>query len=149
MVVFCLAILVLWGVLYLVFQDWRARYRVRAAFGATQVAPVVDSLLGIKPDGVDADAWRGAVQETHAMLVSVTAANLLDLKQMEALRDELRQAVDRARSHPQTARDELARIWDAMEDRAPFVLQEGTSGRKKGHPRPAVLSSRRSKPAAP
>ena len=76
------------------------------------------------------------------MLVSVTGANLLDLRQMEALREELRQITARARDHPEAARDELAGIWNAMSDRAEFVLQEGTSGRKKGHPRPAILPPR-------
>ena len=148
-VVACGTILVLWGALYLVFRDWRARYRERARFGATQVAPVVDSLSEINPEGVDAQAWQQAVRETHEMLVSVTAANLLDLKQMEALRDELKQIVQRARNHPETARDELARIWNAMADRAGFVLQEGTSGRKRGHPRPAILPPRPEKSKSP
>ena len=38
--------------------------------------------------------------ETHAMLVSVTAANLLDLNQMKALWEELKQIVDRALAQP-------------------------------------------------
>lgn len=147
-VVACLTILMLWGSIYLVFRDWRQRYRVRASLGATQVAPVVDALAESQPPGVDAQAWRDAVRETHAMLVSVTAANLLDLKQMEALRDELKQIVDRARNHPETACDELASIWNAMADRAEFVLQEGTSGRKQGHPRPAILPPREGKAKA-
>jgi hypothetical protein len=79
----------------------------------------------------------------------VTAANLLDLKQMEALREELKQAVDRARNRPETARDELAGIWNAMADRAGFVLQEGTSGRKKGHSRPAILPPRPDRSKSP
>ena len=141
-IVTCTTILILWGALFLVFRDWRERYRARAGFGATEVAPVVDPLADIKPSGVDARAWREAVMETHAMLVSVTGANLLDLRQMEALREELRQTVARARDHPEVARDELAGIWNAMSDRAEFVLQEGTSGRKKGHPRPAILPPR-------
>jgi len=32
-----------------------------------------------------------------------------------------------------------------MADRAEFVLQEGTSGRRKGHPRPAILPPRQVK----
>jgi hypothetical protein len=76
------------------------------------------------------------------MLVSVLSANLLDLRQMKLLRDELKQTVERARLHPETARDELASVWNAMADRAEFVLQDGTSGRRKGHPRPAILPPR-------
>ena len=136
------AILILWGVLYLVFQEWRGRYRTRTSFGVNQVAPVIDHLAGIIPPGVDAGAWQEAVRETHAMLVSVLSANLLDVRQMQELRDELEQTVEPARLHPETARDELAGVWTAMADRAEFVLQEGTSGRRKGHPRPAILPPR-------
>ncbi len=142
-----LVIFIVWGSLYLVFRDWRARYRARAAFGATQVAPVVDCLAQTVPQGTDAEAWRRAVQQTHDMLVTVTSANLLDLEQMKALRDELQQTVLRARAHPETSRDELASIWNAMADRAEFVLQEGSSGRRKGHPRPAVVLPRPPKEA--
>ncbi len=139
------AILVLWGALYLVFHAWRVRYRTRTSFGVTQVAPVIDPLAEIIPPGVSAGAWQEAVRETHAMLVSVLSANLLDLQQMQLLRDELKQTVEQARLHPETARDELASVWTAMADRAEFVLQEGTSGRRKGHPRPAILPPRQVK----
>ena len=142
-----LVILILWGSLYLVFRDWRARYQARAAFGETQVAPVIDFLAQIVPQGMDAETWRRAVQQTHDMLVTVTSANLLDLEQMKVLRDELRQAVARANAHPETSRDELAGVWNAMADRAEFVLQEGSSGRRKNHPRPATLPPRPSKEA--
>jgi hypothetical protein len=131
--------------LYLVFRDWRARYRARAEFGATQVAPVIDSLAQIVPQGMDAETWREAVQQTHDMLVTVTSANLLDVEQMKTLRDELRQTVERVLAHPETSRDELAGVWNAMADRAEFVLQEGSSGRRKGHHRPAALPPRPSK----
>jgi hypothetical protein len=141
-------ILSVWGALYLVFRDWRERYRARASFGATQVAPMVDPLALRVPAGVDAQAWRDAVGETHDMLVSVTGANLLDLPQMQLLRDELKQTVARTKHHPEAARAALADIWNAMADRAEFVLQEGSSGRRKGHPRPAILPPRPVRPKA-
>jgi len=139
------AILVLWGALHLGFHEWRVRYHTRTSFGVTQVAPVIDPLAEIIPPGVGASAWRDAVRETHAMLVSVLSANLLDVRQMQLLRDELKQTVERARLHPETARAELSSVWTAMADRAEFVLQEGTSGRRKGHPRPAILPPRQVK----
>ncbi len=135
-------ILILWGSLYLIFRDWRSRYRARADFGATQVAPVIDALAEIAPPGVNGQAWRDAVRETHSMLVSVTGANLLDIRQMQSLRAELDQAVARARAHPETARDELAGVWNDISDRAEFLLQEGSSGRRRSHPRPAILPPR-------
>ncbi len=66
----------------------------------TQVAPVIDSMAEIAPPGVDTAAWKEAVRETHAMLVTVLSANLLDIQQMQLLREELRKSVERARLHP-------------------------------------------------
>ncbi len=136
----CVTILVLWGSLYLVFRDWRSRYRARADFGATQVAPAIDPMAEVVPPVVDPTAWKEAVAATHSMLVTVTGANLLDVPQMEALREELQQIVSRAREHPERAVHELASVWDAMSQRAEFVLQEGTSGRRKAHTRPTILA---------
>src|SRR5262249_13031076 len=99
-------ILVLWGSLYLAFRDWRERYRARARFGVTHVGPAVDPFAEIVPDGVGRAAWLEAVHETHEMLAAVLSANLLDVRQMVLLREELRQAVERSRLHPDTARTE-------------------------------------------
>src|SRR5262245_8639091 len=74
-----IAVLVVWGLLYLVFREWRARYKARAAYGASQVAPAIDAFTEVAPPGVEADRWRDAVARTHAMLVTVTASNLLGL----------------------------------------------------------------------
>jgi hypothetical protein len=128
--------------LYLAFSDWRERYRARTSFGVSQVAPTIDPLADVVTDGVSQTAWQEAVRQTHDMLAAVLSANLLDLGQMELLREELRQTVERSRLHPETARAELAGIWNNMADRADFLLQEGTSGRRKGHPRPAILPPR-------
>ena len=136
------AILVLWGSLYLLFRDWRARYQARASFGATQVAPVIDSIREMVPYGVDAQVWRDAVRETHEMLTAVTGSNLLSLAQMKSLREELEQIVSRVRAHPETAREELAGVWNNMADRAEFVLKDGGSGHRKERPRPAILPPR-------
>jgi hypothetical protein len=128
-----LSILVLAGLLALVFRDWRARYRERAAFGALQVAPAIDPLAQVVPPEIAPDAWRQAVAETHALLVTLTASNLLDLAQMHALRAEVQARVARAR--PETARAELAGLWDGIADRAEPVV--GTR-----HPRPKLLPPR-------
>jgi hypothetical protein len=138
----CATILVLWAMLYLVFRDWRSRYLARVNFGATQVAPIIESLADHVPPGIDPRSWKDAVGETHSMLVTVTGSNLLDLPQMEALRGELKQVVTRAKDCPEQALYELASVWDSMNDRAGFVLKDGGSGRYKGHPRPAILPPR-------
>ncbi len=96
------------------------------------MAPAIDPLGDITPEGVDAGRWRQAVAETHRMLVTLTASNLLDEAQMRALRDRLSARVAAAR--PATALGELAAIWDDLEDRAGPILAAR-------HPRPKLLPS--------
>jgi hypothetical protein len=127
-----LVLVLVWGALQVVFRIWRSGYRRRAAFGATQVAPAIDPLADIVPPGVDAVAWRRAVAETHAALVTLTAANLLDLSQMQSLRADLAARVARARTRPETARDELAGLWNQLADQAGPILVPR-------HPRPKLL----------
>lgn len=141
-----LVLLLLWGGLYLVFRDWRARYNERARFGATQVAPVIDALADTPPDGVAADDWRLAVRDTHDLLVTVTGSNLLDRQQMVSLRQELEQAVARAQAHPETARDELAGVWNLVADRAEFMFRDGRSASGMRHIRPRILPPRPENP---
>jgi hypothetical protein len=150
-----LVVLVLWGSLYLAFRQWRSRYQERAAFGARYVAAAIDPLAEVVPAGeipagirvaactgastlitamlpsdVSPDTWRQAVDETHTMLVTVTAANILDLSQMRALRCQIASRVAGAR--PETSRATLAALWDDLEDQAgPIVLSR--------HARPALL----------
>ena len=76
------------------------------------------------------------------MLLTVTASNLLGIGEMRALRDELDQAVGRARARPETAVAELAGVWNAMSDRAEFLLRDTRSPRGDRHPRPKILPSR-------
>jgi hypothetical protein len=103
---------------------------------------VIDEFTRISPPGVNEQTWLDAVHETHSMLVTVTGANLLDIRQMQSLRAELEQALGRAKVRPETAPDELAGVWNAVADRAEFLLQEGSSGRREGHPRPVILPPR-------
>jgi hypothetical protein len=125
-----LVVLAIWGALYLAFRDWRTRYLERATFGARQVAPAIDPLADVVPLGVEAGPWRLAVAETHRMLVTLTASNLLDEPQMRELRDRLTATVTQAT--PATALGDLASLWDDLEDRAGPVLSTR-------HPRPRLL----------
>jgi hypothetical protein len=136
-----IAVLVVWGLLYVVFREWRARYRVRAAYGAGQVAPAIDAFAGIAPPDVEPTRWRDAVARTHAMLVTITASNLLGLDQMRDLRADLDRAVDRAKAHPESAVAELAAIWDDMSERGEFLLKDTRSLTGDRHPRPEILPS--------
>ncbi|QEH38985.1 hypothetical protein OJF2_75970 [Aquisphaera giovannonii] len=135
-------LLVLWMIVFLAFREWRTRYRERARFGAVEVAPAVDRFAEIGPPGIDPIAWREAVRDTRDMIRAVTGSNLLDLGQMKALRDELNAAASRSRAHPEAAAAELAGIWDAMADRAEFLLNPAPSGRRPPHPRPTILPPR-------
>lgn len=138
-------LLVLWGVLFLIFQDWRARYRELAKYGETQVAPTVEVLSDQIPPGVDPKAWRDAVTDTRSMLVVVTSAGQLDRLKMEALRDDLVKRFADVR--PETALQELGRLWDEMEAKAgPVVTRKPT---RPPYPpdRPKLLTRLKSKTA--
>jgi hypothetical protein len=125
-----LTLLIVVGALAQVFRDWRDRYRERAAFGAQEVAIAIDPLAGVVPPDVPRDAWRRAVADAHAMLVALTASNLLDVDQMRALRAQVEARVSGARA--ETARHDLAALWDDLARRAGPILV-------KHHPRPPLL----------
>jgi hypothetical protein len=137
-----LVVLVIWGALYLAFRDWRARYRARAAYGANQVISAIKPLTEIVPSGVDPGAWHDAVSRTQAMLLTVTAANLLGIDEMRSLRVELDEAVTRAQAKPETAVNELAGVWNTMDERAAFLFQDSRSPSGVRHGRPAILRLR-------
>ena len=139
------AVLLIWGTLYLVFRDWRAKYRERARYGATQVVPAIDPLRSIVPPNVGDAAWRDAIDQTRAMLLTVTGSNLLDVKEMDRLRAELSQHVGRACDHPETALGELAAIWKHVADRGEFLLRDSRSLSGDRHPRPKILPPRPAK----
>ena len=81
-----IAVLVIWGSLYLVFRERPVRDRERAAYGASQVCAVIDAFAEVKPPVVDPARWRDAVARTHDLLVAVTASNLLGIEEMRDLR---------------------------------------------------------------
>jgi hypothetical protein len=132
-------LLLIWGTLFLVFRDWRARYRERALYGATQVVPAIDRLRSILPPDVDPALWGDAVDQTRAMLTTVTGSNLLDIKDMDKLRAELDQHVARATDRPETGVRELALIWDQIADRGEFLFNDSRSLSGTRHPRPKIL----------
>jgi hypothetical protein len=133
-------LLVLWGVLLLIFREWRAQYRALAKYGATQVAPTVDVLVDQAPPGVNPREWQKAVADTRAMLVVVTSSGQLDRATMEQLRRDLTARF--AETVPNTAIRELTRLWDEMEAKAgPILTREPTRApfppkRPKLFPRP-------------
>jgi hypothetical protein len=141
-IVAVLSVLLLWGGLYIAFQRWRASYRERAAYGASHVAASVGPLKDIVPPDVDPGVWRAAVEQTRAMLTTVAASNLLDRGDIDNLCFELDQFVSKARAHPETAKNELAAIWNQMADRAEFLFQDSRSPTRDRHVRPRILPPR-------
>ena len=147
-------VLVAWGGLFLAFRQWRQHYRERAEYGSARVAESVDLLAAVvpadevapavravasagaaavAPPGVGPGAWIGAVQETRAMLVTLTTSNVLTVAQMDSLAARIDTRVARAR--PPTARAELAGLWDEIEAEAGPVVD-------RRHTRPALLRPR-------
>jgi hypothetical protein len=135
-------ILLVWGMLYLFFREWRSGYRERALYGKTQVIPAIEPLRTIRAPKVDPVAWRDAVDQTRAMLVTVIDSNLLDLKDMDNLRVELAQHVGRASAQPATAVRELAEIWNEAADRGEFLFRDSRSASGERHARPKILPPR-------
>jgi len=142
-----LVLLAIWGTLYLLFRDWRARYQKRAQYGASYVVPAIDPMVRIDPPDVAPEAWREALAQTKAMLVTVTSSNLLDEKQMRELQIALDGAARRSLADPKRAVTELAIIWNSIADRGEFLLKDSRSASGVRHPRPKILPPRPAKPA--
>ena len=136
-----IGILLVWGAVLLGFRAWRAQYEALAAYGATQIAPLVDPLADHTPPGVDPVAWRQSVADTHAMLLALTGSAMLEQPMMETLHSEIAALV--ARSTPLTAQRELTTLWDNLERKAgPIIAPDlfpPTAGTRHAarHPRPA------------
>jgi hypothetical protein len=137
-IVMIITILAIFTTLTMAFRQWQTRYQIKANYGITRVAPAVDEFLDIHPTDISPDSWKDAVHRTRAMLLAVTTSNLLSLDDMKLLREELISAVAFARAHPESAVTELAKIWNAMSDRAEFLLRD----RAHPHLRPEILPER-------
>ena len=136
-----LTIAALWLGLVLAFRDWKGRHQELAAYGAREVAPLVDPLAERVPPGVEPKEWRSAVADTHAMLETLTASGLLDQKEtMEALRADL--AARFAKASPETASGVLSNLWDEMQAKAGPVLTGRPSRPPYCPPRPVILGGK-------
>lgn len=131
------ALVLIWAALFVAFRQWRSGRNALAAYGAREVAPLVDPLADRGPGDIHPKVWRRAVEDTHAMLVAATASGTIDRVEMERLRAELAARV--ARDTPATVREDLMRLWDEMEDRVGPILQGRTSRPPHSPMRPAVL----------
>lgn len=134
-----LVVLLVWGSLNLVFRQWRAGYRARAAYGDRVVVTPIEPLASVAPTGEDPDAWRSAVGETRAMLKTLTGSNVLDEPHMRVLGELIAAEVRLAR--PDDARARLTAIWDAAEAGAGPVVTSR-------HPRPLLLCPSGAQPAS-
>ncbi len=105
------------------------------------VLPAINPLAKLAPPGVNASAWRNAVGDTRSLLTTVIGSNLLNLREMEGLRTEIQQIVQRVRAQPGTACLELAAIWDSIGERGEFLLVDSRSATGERHTRPRLLPS--------
>ncbi len=141
-----IGVLLTWGAVYLGFRSWKANYEALAAYGETQVAPLIDPLANRVPADIEAATWKKAVADTHGMLIALTGSGMLDRARMEELGAEITTLVQNAT--PATALKDLSHFWDQLERRAgPVISSEVTPARpgsrnEKRHPRlprPAIL----------
>ena len=140
-----LAGLLIWGTLFWFFATG-GRDIANEALWSDKVVPAIDRLSrSCRPMSITA-LWRDAIDQTRAMLTTVTGSNLLDVKDIDPLRAELSQRVARACDHPETAVGELAEIWNQVADRGEFLLRDSRSVSGDRHPRPKILPPRRGKP---
>ena len=115
---FVVGVLTLWGTLWLVFRDWRARHQALADYGARAAAAPVGRLKDRIPPGVNAETWRGAVADTRAMLERLTASGLLDRPAVDRLAITVHGRVARAEADPDRAVAEMTGLWNDVEARA-------------------------------
>ena len=137
------AVLLLWAGLFAAMRGWRARYDALAAHGRAAVAPAVNPLAAARPPASTRPPG-GAVADTHAMLVALTAASLLDRDQMDALAADLRARVALAR--PETAVADLSRIWDDLEARAGPAIAPSAETPLPARATPPASPARRARP---
>src|SRR5437764_11391912 len=78
-------LLTLWLTLFLVFRDWRARYRARTQLGQREVSAALLPLARIVPPEVAPDARAEMVDQTRDMLAARAGPNSLDPPAMHAL----------------------------------------------------------------
>ena len=132
-----LTIALIWAIVFAVFREWRARHRELAAFGAREVAPLVDPLAAMVPPNVEPRRWRNAVASTRGMLVAATASGTIDRDEMQRLRDAL--VARFARDTPATVADDLAALWDQMGQRVGPIITGQPSRPPFCPPRPLLL----------
>jgi len=132
-----LTIVLIWAVVFGVFREWRARHRELAAFGASEVATLVDPLAETVPPEVNAKAWRRAIEATHGMLVVATASGTIDHEEMRTLRHDLQARF--AADTPETVKADLTKLWDDMRTRVGPILSGQPSRPPFCPPRPRLL----------
>ncbi len=141
-----LTVLALWLGLDLAFRGWKARYDALARFGASKVAPANDPLAELIPPDISPIDWRAAssLADTHAMLLALTGAGVLDRSQMDQLRQDVADQVARAR--PETALKTLADLWDDLERKAGPVIAPGPDPYPPANSRHAARNPRPARP---
>jgi hypothetical protein len=132
-----ISVLALWGILGVVFRDWRAQHEQLASYGARNVATLVDPLKDLNPPEMDRGQWVEAVDKTHELLVLLTGSGLFDRQSIQQFHDDVGRRVAGATSD--TAQSTLATLWDEMEHKAGPVLLRKTHDPEHPILRPKIL----------
>ena len=122
--------------------DRHPRPKILPSYGESRVVSALRPLVRFAPPGVDSADWRDAVSRTATMLLTVVDSNWLSMTQKKALRTDLDQAVAKAMADPDSAVEEMARLWDSVADRYRSPLKISRSGGDDRFARPKVLPLR-------
>ena len=111
------AVLSIWGLLYLAFLSWKSGYVERAARGR-ETASLVRALTASRPPDISVWQWEDTVDHAEAMLIAVTGSNLLSDSQMEELSVRVGSLVRSAEERPERSVSLLREFWDEVARRA-------------------------------
>jgi len=112
-----LAILMLWGLLYLGFRSWKAGYEGRATAGRAAAARI-RPLTQARPPSVEIWVWEDTVDHAEAMLIALTGSNLLSVAQIQELTGQIDELTRQATEDPAKSIPLLKEFWDALSKRS-------------------------------
>ncbi len=132
-IVAAIVVMILWLSLFVHSRFvYGPRVREIAAYGRETVAPTVDRLIELDPDGISPAIWKDIVKDTRALLVDVTASNLPNISRVEQLdrwADQLEAIVSQA--DDDSATEALAAIWIDITRRAGSRINRYLSERRQ------------------
>jgi hypothetical protein len=115
------------------------RPRILPSYWATRVVPAIDPLAEVAPPDAEPTAWRDAVGQTHAMLLSLAGTNQLSIEAMKLRRAKIEHLVNQACARPETAVAKLAVIWNESNKLTDLQHKGWIAHSSDRQPRPKLL----------